>query len=82
VPDYVNVLVKVVVVILGVINHAPAAIPEHNVFCYSAVAHILTPSVNLVFGPKSGFENKCRALAGFMLWLGSDFKMKPFYNSV
>ena len=31
VPDYANVLVKVVVT-LGVINRAPAAIPEHNVF--------------------------------------------------
>jgi len=31
VPDYANVLVKVVVV-LGVINRVPAAIPEHNVF--------------------------------------------------
>jgi len=47
VPDYANVLVKVVV-ILGVINRVglPVAIPEHNVFCYSAAAHILTPSVN------------------------------------
>jgi len=24
---------------------------------YSAVAHILTHSVNLTFGPKSGFKN-------------------------
>jgi len=48
-----------------VINRVPAAIPEHNVFCYSAVAHILTPSVNLAFGPQSGFKNKCQALAGF-----------------
>jgi len=46
-----------VVVILGVINGVPTAIPEHNVFSYSAVAHILTPSVNLGFGPKSGFNN-------------------------
>jgi len=38
----------------------PEAIPEHNVFCYSAVAHILTPSVNLAIGPKLGFKNKCR----------------------
>jgi len=48
-PDYGNVLVKVVV-ILGLINGVPAAIPEHNVFCYSAVAHIWTPTVNLAFG--------------------------------
>jgi len=39
----------------------------HNVFCYYAVAHILTPSVNLAFKPKSGFKNKCRARAGFGL---------------
>jgi len=64
VPDYVNDLVKVVA-IFGVIHHATA--PAHNVFCYSAVAHILTPSVNLVFRPKSGFKNKCRARAGFRL---------------
>jgi len=31
VPDCANVLVKVVV-ILGVINRVPSAIPEHNVF--------------------------------------------------
>jgi len=61
------------VVILGVIYRVPAAIPEHNVFCYSAVAHILTPSVNLAFGCKSGFKNKCRARAGFELVIsGSD----------
>ena len=60
-PDYANVLVNVVV-ILGVINRVPAAIPEHNVFCYSAVAHILTPSANLAFGYKSGFKIKCRTL--------------------
>jgi len=34
-----------------------------------AVAHILTHSVNLIFGPKSGFKNKCRAGAGFGLVL-------------
>jgi len=34
---------------------------------YSAVTHILTPSVNLVFGPKLGFKNKCRAPAVFGL---------------
>ena len=31
---------------------------------YPAIAHILTHSVNLPFGPKSGFKNKCRARAG------------------
>ena len=44
-PNYANVLIKVVV-ILGVINRVSAAIPEHNVLCYSAVAHILNPLVN------------------------------------
>jgi len=53
--------------ILGVINRVPAAIPEHKFFCYFAVAHILTSSVNLAFGPQSGFKNKCRARAGFRL---------------
>jgi len=66
VPDYANVLVKLVV-IFDVINRVLAATPAHNVFCYSAVAHIVTPSVNLTFRPKSGFKNKCRARAGFGL---------------
>jgi len=52
VPDYANVLVKVVV-ILGVINRVPVNLPEHSVFSYSAVAHILIPSVNSAFGPKN-----------------------------
>ena len=49
------------------INHVPAAILGHNVYCYSTVAHILTPSVNLAFGPQLGFKNKYRAPAGFGL---------------
>jgi len=61
--DYANVLGKVVA-ILGVINRVPATTPAHNVFCYSAVAHIFTPLVALAFGPKSGFKNKCRIRAG------------------
>ena len=65
-PDYANVLVKVVV-IFGVINRVPATTPAHNVFCYSAVAHILTTSVNLAFRPKSGFKINYRARAGFRL---------------
>jgi len=69
------VLVKVVV-ILGVINRVPAAISEHNVFCYSAVAHILTPSVNLAFGSKSGFKNKCRARAGFGLVISGSCRVQ------
>jgi len=72
VPDYANVLVKVVA-IFDVINCVPAATPAH-VFYYSAVAHILTPSVNLAFRPKSGFKNKCRARAGFeLVTSGSDW---------
>ena len=59
-PDYANVLVQVVA-FFGVINRVPTTTPAHNVFCYSTVAHILTPSVNLVFGPNSGFKNKCSA---------------------
>jgi len=62
-------------------NGVPAAIPVHYVFWYPAVAHILTYLVNLAFGPKSGFKNKCRAWAGFGLGLGSSFKMRPVYNS-
>jgi len=41
VPDYANVVVKVVA-IFGVICRVLATTPAHNVFCYSAVAHILT----------------------------------------
>ena len=65
-PDYDNVLVKVVV-ILDVIKRVPVTTPANNVFCYSAVAHIVTPLVNLVFRSKSGFKNKCRTRAGFRL---------------
>jgi len=36
-PDYANVLVKVVA-IFGLINRVPATTPVHNDFCYSAVA--------------------------------------------
>jgi len=84
VPDYGNVLVKVAV-ILGVLNRVPAAIPEHNVFCYSTVAHILTPSVNLVFGPNRASKinigsSRVRA-CDFGLLPGSGLKMRPFYNS-
>jgi len=68
------------VAVFGVINRVRSTTPARSVFCYSAVAHILTPSVNLAFGPKSGFKNKCRAPA--MFELGSSFKIRPFYNSV
>ena len=65
-PDYANVLVKVVV-ILGVIKRVPATAFANNVFCYSAVAHIVTLLVNLAFRSKSGFKNKCRTRTGFTL---------------
>ena len=77
VPDYATVLVKVVAV-FSVINRVPAT--AHNIFCYSAIPHILTLSVNLAFRPKLGFKNKSRTWAGF--GPGSGFKMRPFYNSV
>jgi len=64
--DYANALVTVAA-IFGVINRVPATTPAHNVFCYSAVAHILTPSENLAYRPKSGFKYKCRARTGFRL---------------
>ena len=66
VPDNANVLVKVVA-IFGVINRVRATTPctvAHNMFCYSAVAHILTPSVNLALRPKSGFKNNVRLEPG------------------
>ena len=65
-PDYANVLVKVFA-LFGMINRVPATTPAHNVFYYSAVAHILTPSVNLPFRPKSDLKNKFRVRAGFGL---------------
>jgi len=66
VSDAANVLAKVFV-IFGVINQVPATAPAHSVFCYSAVAHILTRSETSPFRPKSSFKNKCRAQAGFRL---------------
>ena len=76
--DYANVLVKVVA-IFGMINRVPAATtPAHSVFCYSAVAHILAPSVNLAFRPESVFKNKCRARAAFRLviWARAGFRLQ------
>ena len=64
-PNYANVFVKVVA-IFDAINRV-ATTPAHNVFCYSAVAHIVTPSVNLSLRLKSGFKNKCLSRAGFGL---------------
>jgi len=44
---------------------------------YPAVAQILTHSVNLGFGPKSGFKNRCWVRAcDFELGPGSGFEMK------
>jgi len=73
--------------IFGVINCVPATTPAHNVFCYFAVAHILTLSVNLAFRPKSGFKNKMSGTSrvracNFGIGSGSGFKMRPFFNSV
>ena len=65
-PDYAKILVKVVV-ILGVMKRVTATTPTNNVLCYSAVARILTPLVNLAFKPRSGFKNKCQTRAGFRL---------------
>jgi len=73
VPDYVNDLVKVVV-IFGVIHHATT--PAHNIFCYSAVAHILTPSVNLPFRPNRVLK------INIGLGPGPGFITRPIYNSV
>jgi len=56
-----------VVAIFGMINRVPAITPAYTFFCYSAVAHILTPSVNVAYRPKSGFKNKCRSRASFGL---------------
>jgi len=41
--------------------------PYTTFFGYPALAHILTHSLNLAFGPKSGFKNKRRARSGFGL---------------
>ena len=78
-PDYANVLVKVVA-ILGVIKRVPATTPSNNVFCYSAVAHIVTPLVNLAFRSKSGFKNICRTRAGFSLVILHVHRMFATFN--
>jgi len=47
-----------------------------------AVANILTHSVNLAVGPKSGCRNKYRVRAcNFRPWSCSGFKTRPVYNS-
>ena len=60
----------------GVINRVPASTPAHDVFCYSAVAHILTSSVNLAFELILGFKNKCQAWAGFGLVISSSGRVQ------
>jgi len=76
VSDYANVLFKVVA-IFGAINRVPSTEPAYNVFCYFAVAHILTSPINWLSGlnraskinvgldPGSGLW--FRARAGFRL---------------
>jgi len=76
VPDFANVLVKVVA-IFGVISRVLATTPAHNIFSYSAVAHILTPSANCSFRPESGLKNKCRAEAGFELVISGSGRVQP-----
>ena len=80
-PDYANVLVKVVA-IFGVINRVPATTPAHNVFLLRSCAYLNSPN-KLAFGPKSGFKNKCRVRAcDFGFGSGSGLQMRSFYNSV
>jgi len=48
---------------------------------YLAAAQILPHSVNLAFGPKSGFKHKCQVrTCDVGLGPGSGFKMRPVYN--
>ena len=79
-----NVLVKAVA-ILGVIKSFTCSV--HCIFWYSAVAHTLSHSVNVAFGPKLGFKNKCRTRSGFGLVItGSGriwtWKWSPFTTLV
>ena len=80
-PDCATVLVKVVKVaifgVINVINRVRASTTAHNVFCCYAVAQILTPAVNFAFRPKSGFKNKCWALAGF--GIQNDANLRLFF---
>jgi len=55
------------------------SLPRHQ---YPAVAYILIHWANWAFEPKSGFKNICQTRAcDFELGSGSDFKMRPIYNS-
>jgi len=69
-----------VIAILGVIKPCTCSYTRTLHFWYTTVAHILTQSANLAFGPKSVcLKNNCRAWATFGLGPGSGFKMKPVY---
>ena len=57
----------------------PAAIPEHNIFCYSAIAHILTSSANCL----SGVNQVSKINVGLELVIsdsGSTFQ--PFFDTL
>jgi len=74
------------IAILGVIKTSTCSCTVHYVFD-TTVAHILTHTVNLTFGPKSGLKNECQAQAGFGLVIsGSDrvrvSKWDPFTTLV
>jgi len=43
---------------------------------YPAVAQVLNNSVSLAFGPKLGFNNKCRVRAGFGLVLSGSGQVR------
>jgi len=62
-------------------NLKTAAIPVHYVFCFPAVAHTSTHSVNLAIGPKLDFKNKWRAWARFRLGPVSGFTVRSVYNA-
>ena len=74
-PNYANVLIKVVA-ILGVINRVSAAIPEHNVLVTPQLRISKSIGKFLSFGPKSGFKNYCRARAGFELVISRSGRVK------
>jgi len=75
VPDYANVLVKVVVV-LGMIKRVPAITSANNVFLLLCSCAYRSPLVNLAFRPKSGFKNKCRTPDGFKLVISGSGRVR------
>ena len=48
----------------------------HYILWYPADALILTHSVNVTFGPKSGFKNKCQAWTGFGLVISGSSRVR------